>query len=194
MTSSFATKKIYKRQGEQATELEEAVAKAFVELEITSKEMSGDLRDLFILSAKEIELPGSKKAIVIFVPHRLHKRFQKLQSRLIRELEKKFSGKHVQIVAQRTILSGSFRRKNPGQMRPRSRTLTSVHNAILEDLVFPTAIVGKRIRFRADGSRLLKVYLDPKDVKEVDYKLKTFSTVYKKLTNKNVEFLFPATD
>jgi small subunit ribosomal protein S7e len=62
MTSSFATKKIYKRQGEQATELEESVAKAFVELEITSKEMSGDLRDLFILSAKEVELPASKKS------------------------------------------------------------------------------------------------------------------------------------
>jgi len=194
MSSSFATKKIYKRKGETATELEESVAKAFVELEITSKEMSADLRDLFILSAKEVDLPGLKKAIVIFVPHRLHKRFQKLQSRLIRELEKKFSGKHIQIIAQRTILADSFKRKNPGQIRPRSRTLTSVHNAILEDLVYPTAIVGKRIRFRADGSRLLKVYLDPKDVKEVDYKLKTFSTVYRKLTNKNVEFVFPATD
>lgn len=38
---------------------------------------------------------------------------------------------------------------------------------------------------------LLFRYLDPKDIKEVDYKLKTFSQVYKKLTNKNVEFLFP---
>ena len=54
---------------------------------------------------QEIDVAGGKKAIVIFVPYRLHKRFQKIQSRLIRELEKKFSGKHVSIVAQRTILS-----------------------------------------------------------------------------------------
>jgi len=170
------------------------VAKSLVELELTSKEMSAELRDLFFLSAKEIELAGGKKAIVIFVPFRLHKRFQKLQSRLIRELEKKFSGKHVVILAQRTIMSTQYKRQHPGQVRPRSRTLTAVHSAILEDLVFPTQIVGKRTRFRADGTRLLKVYLDPKDTKEVDYKLKTFATVYKKLTNKNIDFLFPASD
>jgi len=40
----------------------------------------------------------------------------------------------------------------------------------------------------------LKVYLDPKDVKEVDYKIKTFAAVYKKLTAKNVDFIFPSTD
>jgi len=189
--ASFANKKIYKAKDEVVSPLEEQVAKAFVELEITSKEMSAELRDLYFLSAKEIEAAGGKTAIVVFVPFKQHKKFQKLQSKLIRELEKKFSGKHVTIVAQRTILSKNFSRSHPGQLRPRSRTLTSVHSAVLEDIVYPTQIVGRRTRFRADGTRLLKVYLDPKDVKEVDYQLKTFSSVYKKLTNKNVEFLFP---
>lgn len=192
--SSFASKKIYKQRNESPSEVEELVAKALVELEIASKDLSAELRDLFISSAKEVETSGGKKAVVIFVPYRLHKRFQKIQSRLIRELEKKFSGKHVVIVAQRTILSVNYKRQGKGQNRPRSRTLTTVHNNILEDIVYPTQIVGKRTRFRTDGSKLLKVLLDPKDIKEVDFKLKTFSSVYKKLTNKNVEFIFPSLD
>ncbi len=103
--ASFANKKILKAKNETVSELEESVAKAFVELEITSKEMSAELRDLYFLSAKETDTPAGKKAVIIFVPYKLHKRFQKVQSRLVRELEKKFSGKHVTIVAQRTILS-----------------------------------------------------------------------------------------
>ena len=81
-------------------------------------------------------------------------------SRLVRELEKKFSGKHVVFIAQRRILPKPTRKANKlKQKRPRSRTLLAVHNSILDDLVSPAEIVGKRIRIRLDGSRLFKVHI-----------------------------------
>merc|ERR1712110_876856 len=87
---------------------------------------------------------------------------QKIQGRLIRELEKKFSKRQVIFVANRTILDKNFRRKGL-KVRPRSRTLTSVHESIMEDIIGPTEIVGKRTRIGVDGSKVMKVYLDPKD-------------------------------
>ena len=38
-----------------------------------------------------------------------------------------------------------------------SRTLTQVHESILEDLVYPAEIVGRRTRVKLDGSNLIKV-------------------------------------
>mmetsp|Transcript_7998 Transcript_7998/g.16268 ORF Transcript_7998/g.16268 Transcript_7998/m.16268 type:complete len:192 (+) Transcript_7998:53-628(+) len=184
--------KIVKSAGAQADEFELSVAQELLNLESSAPELKADLHSSFISAAKELDLDGGRKAIIIFVPFRQLKDFHKVQTRIVRELEKKFSGRHVVIVAQRTILPKSFNRsavqKGP---RPVSRTLTAVHESILEDIVYPTEIVGKRIRYKTDGSKILKVFLDPKDLVNVETKLDTFAKVYKALTNKEVVFEFP---
>ncbi len=53
----------------------------------------------------------------------------------------------------------------------RSRTLVAVHNAILDDLVYPAEIVGKRTRIRLDGSRLFKVHLDKNQQTNIEHKV-----------------------
>eukprot|EP00164_Ancoracysta_twista_P000506 GFYU01000676.1.p2 GENE.GFYU01000676.1~~GFYU01000676.1.p2 ORF type:complete len:200 (-),score=75.99 GFYU01000676.1:244-843(-) len=191
-----ARSKIIKDQGAEPDSFEESVAQALFDLEVNVADLKAELRDLHITAAKEVDIPGGKKAVVIFVPFPQLKDYHKIQARLVAELEKRFSGKHVMLVAQRRILNKTSKNnRTPNkQMRPRSRTLASVHENILEDLVYPTPIVGKRLRVRSDLSRMLKVYLDPKEAtgaSNVRYKLDTFATVYKKLTGKDVTFEFP---
>jgi small subunit ribosomal protein S7e len=114
---------------------------------------------------------------------------------LTRELEKKFSDRHVIIVASRRILPRPKRsnrsRTNQTQKRPRSRTLKAVHESIMTDLVYPVEIVGRRILQREDGSQILKIILDEKERGSVDYRLDTYKEVYKRLTGASVNFEFP---
>jgi small subunit ribosomal protein S7e len=60
-----------------------------------------------------------------------------------------------------------------------------------QDLVYPTEIVGKRLRVRTDGSKTLKVHLNPKEKVNVEGKVDTFASVYKDLCKKDVVFEFP---
>ena len=57
-------------------------------------------------------------------------------------------------------------------------------------MVYPVEIVGKRIRTKEDGSKVLKVILDEKEKGGVDYRLDTYVEVYRKLTGRGVGFEF----
>jgi small subunit ribosomal protein S7e len=156
-----AKTKIQKPNNAAPTAFEETVAQAIFDIQ-SNTDLKNELADLKIASAVEIDVPSNRKAVLISVPYRMIQNYRRIQSRLVRELEKKFGNKHVVIIGQRKIIPRpDVSRKPQAQKRPRSRTLTAVHTAYLEDLVFPTEIVGKRTRVRVDGSKTLKVYALP---------------------------------
>ncbi|KAM9987993.1 hypothetical protein ACTFIZ_003365 [Dictyostelium cf. discoideum] len=183
-------KKIIKPAGKVATEFENTVAQALVDLENNNAELK-DLKDLSVCSVKEVDVAESKKAVVIFVPFRQLKNYNKIQQKLTYEVEKKLGGKQVMFIAQRRIIrKPASNNKIKMQKRPISRTIKAVHDAILEDLVFPNTIVGRRLRYRLDGSKLHKIYLDRKEMLSNISKVDSFSAVYHKLTGKEVVFEF----
>merc|ERR1711982_156378 len=179
-------RKIKKEGNAPIDELEQNVAQALYDLE--QGDLKQDLKFLYIISAKEVTVSAGKSAIVIVIPFRLGANFRKIHTRLIHELEKKF-GKNV--IVQRRILQKPGRNNRVSrQKRPNSRTLTSVHDAMLDEMVYPADITGKRIRYKLDGSKQLKVYLDKKDKSNLEDKLDTFCAVFKKLTGKDTFFTF----
>lgn len=183
-------KKILKDKGAAPTEIEEKVAQTLFDIEVSqTSDIKGDMRDIYITAVTELEVTP-KSALILHFPYRVWAAVQRIQGRLIRELEKKFA-KNIVFVANRTILDKNFRRRGI-DVRPRSRTLTKVHEALLEDIVGPTEIVGKRTRVSVDGTKLLKLFLDPRDKGQgdIEAKLATYSAAYKKLTHKNAEFMF----
>merc|ERR1712166_1546455 len=145
-------------------------AQAFVDLEINNEALRPTLKNLEIVSALEINVNSNSCAIVVFLPFQLRELFRSVQVQLVGELEKRFAGQHVLLVAQRKIEdkeNHSNRKASKGQVRPRSRTLTSVHEAILDDLVFPANICGKRTRHALDANKQIKIELEnPYEVSE----------------------------
>jgi len=70
------------------SEIEQQICQHLVDLEASSKEFKPHLRDLGIVGARQIQISPTKHAILVFVPFRQHEKWQKIQEKLTREMEK----------------------------------------------------------------------------------------------------------
>ena len=180
---------ILKPEGVKPTDFEVAVANEIAEIAKKTKDLAEPLKTFKMTAAKEVEVEGDKKAIIVFVPYKLFKAFRMIQTRLTTELEKKFEGRPVVFIAQRTILAKNYRRAHKFQgKRPHAYTLTAVHNAIIDDLVYPCECVGKHTHISCTNGNYIKVFLGAQGQQEVENKLPALSTIYRKLTSKNIQF------
>lgn len=185
--SAVATKK-----EASSSDFEKLVSAAFQELQTQHTELREDLKQVFIASAVQFQATfreQTRRAVLITLHFKSRAAERKIHQTLVQELEKKFKVPVV-IVFQRTILPKYLKMKGQ-QRRPRSRTLTAVHDALLEDVLFPFDILGRRTRVKVNGSKLFKVLLDPKDREVLQDKAETLAAVYRTLTNKEVVFEFP---
>jgi small subunit ribosomal protein S7e len=62
-------------------DIETAVAQAIIDLENSNSDLKAELRPLQISAAREVDVRGGKKAIVVFVPVPQLKAFHKVQAR-----------------------------------------------------------------------------------------------------------------
>merc|ERR1712156_102809 len=188
------TNKLQKKNNQRASDIENNVAQTLLEIQNGADAATKEqLMQLHVVAVKEIDV-GGRNALILMVPAQQVVGWQKVQTKIVRELEKKFSGKHVLVIGAQKVMAKEARKagaKCYKQKRPISRSVKHVHEAILEDCVFPAEITGKRIRHKMDDSTVIKAFLDRSSQTNVEHKTSTFSAVYKRLTGKNVVFEFP---
>merc|ERR1712048_319028 len=171
-----------KKGNAESSPIETQCGQAVLDIQNNAEEsIKEQLMQLHMVGAKEFDV-GGRNAIVISVPAPQVPAWRKIQEKLVRELEKKFSNKHVIIVGHRKIMPEEKRKASANcykQKRPISRSIKHVH----ENIVYPSTIIGKRIRHKTDGKSFIKAFLNRSTQGDTEHKIATFS---KRLTGKNV--------
>ena len=94
--------KFVKPGGEKLTAFETQISQFLQDLE-TSNDLKSILQELSVNEAKEMEV-GGKNIVVLYVPPPQLRNWQKTHQRVVRELEKKLSGRPVIFIAKRRML------------------------------------------------------------------------------------------
>ena len=155
---------------------------------------NSDLRDklnlLTIDQVREFQVKkdnkDSGKAVLVYLPQPFHHYQPEAVVRLMQEFQKK-KGVQVFMTAKRTIIHP---RSGYKQKIPRSRTLTSVYEALLDDLVSPSVLLGKKVRHNLGGHAVWKVQLNEENRSFLEPRLDAIKTIYREVTKRDLAFEF----
>ena len=143
-----------------------------------------------VSEVKEIKITGDDKksinVLVVYLPYVYYKNHKALLSKIVNDVQAK-KKLPTFLVSQRTMI---HKKSDFKQKIPRNRTLTAVYDSILDDLISPGVVIGKRMRYHLDGSQHIKVFLNEESKTFLDGKLNLIAQIYHKLTNRKVSFEF----
>ncbi|CCW71308.1 unnamed protein product [Phytomonas sp. Hart1] len=183
-------RKLRKLKRSKPSEIEESVAKNLFDLETTHSTLKQHLPLFHINGVRVLENQRYRRnAMIVFYPLRFLMLVRKIHRSLTTELEKRHPGFYIVLVAQRKIT------KRPTdtyklQKVQRSCTRTAVFENILNDLIYPCDVVGRRWRYHEDGNKIMKVFLDARERKRIEPRLHVLGNIYKQLTHCPVSFGF----
>ena len=68
--------------------------------------------------------------------------------------------------------------------------MTAVYDSVLDDLLLPGYVVGKRVRVRSDGTHLYKISVNEQSRKVLEERKEIVENLYKALTNRKLSLNF----
>merc|ERR1712228_1147016 len=150
----------------QPTDLEREIAKVIYDLAQSSSENREEFRNIYIAGAREFQInqlgKREKRVVLIYVPYPSLKSAQKLHYKIVNEIQK----------------------------RTRSRTLTSVFDSILDDLLVPGNITARRTRHKLNGKLVHKIWVNEENRAYLEERADAISQIYEALTHRNIEIDF----
>ncbi len=178
-----------KDKKEKVTEIEKNFQTTLNSIINTEKENKKELEGLKIENAKEVQVEKEEKCYLIRINTTQENDLKKVHPTLIKKFEEQFSVP-VAIIPAKKRVNGKLYKRYRGTKVPRDKTLTTMFDSYLDDLLFPATIIGKRIWYPKGKSRQFKVLVDPIDKDIIEYKIPCITACYKALTNRPLEIEF----
>ena len=182
---STAITKVHKASGKGSlTAFEKKFSSVLCGIQDSTSPIAKELKTLYVHKVVTLPISQTTKCAIVYVPMPFLLRFKKIGTNHIAELEKKIPNHQFVIIGDRKII----REKDVkgGKQRPFTHTVSHVHDAMLEDIVYPQHITAKHRVYSTDGSIKINVSLS----RGVDnsHRFAGYTTAYKTLTGKAARF------